>query len=1121
MKRRLLLLVSLFVFVVLHAHQVTEQEALQKAQQFLQGKQFIHKAKKLAKRAQARPNQSFYIFNVENNDGFVIVSGDDRTDAILGYSEHGNLDMNSAPCNVKWLLQAYEQMINNLSENHLPFKSNRANEYKSDIYPLLDTQWGQGEPYNRLCPIVDGERCVTGCIATAMAQIVYNNRWPQGMTTSVPAYVTTTNNIEMLQLEPTQFDWNNMSQNTIAKLMLYCGQSVQMSYGLSESSASPFDVASALIDIWGYDSSATLVDRSNYTDDEWNALIYNELSVERAVLYSGFSLVGGHAFVVDGYQNGLFHVNWGWNGSADGYFSLNHLCPSGYDYNTWQRAVVHIQSPEGANTNYKAKAIASSITSSESSLYRSTITDDFPSFNISAKIISLKENLYVGIGLFNDEGMVKVISQEQRDFWYKEEYQMESQVILDNTLKDGSYRIIAICKENYSDKWIPANASTDYYLSVTIEGQTTSMQVYPRSSYDFEEFGNHIIDGVNYRLLRSDARYIARIVSLPNGEPYSGELYIPDVVSYHNHLFSVEANEGNGFSGSTITSLSIRCEGDCSYGTIRECPNLIKLEIREGSDGNYGIHECPQLKDITFPSTCWKVTIPTKCENLKTIHVLCQTPIELYGISGLLTNDDYLKNPQLSDIYFYGSYPPILHSENYDEYDFSHLTFHIPQGSLVLYKNSFWRSGNFVEDLPAVSFVNWDYCGFDTDNYWKNKGKLGADWRWQGNNDVEIAIKVPANKIKSYTGARITGIQYYTGQRSSNSPFDSDMNYVFITKPGTDYLMKQSATTHHETWTTIKLDTPYTITGEDLYVGVGRYKEISIPFANDNVIDSCVWRRTMGTDNSVSQTGVWESPSNNPVPIRLLIEGDNLPSDLLINRINYDDISGQAKVKVMSRAPFVVHSFSIGIYEDKELQDIQSFDTTILLNHEAEVSATLPAKKMDGRSHIITMKILSINEKKDEIDNDIVNRLSYCNQTTALFPRKVVMEEATGTWCSSSPRGIEIIKRMKDLYPDNFIPISIHTEFDPMDATKQYTSFFDNIMNIPYCHINRFSWHDLVLEDIQHQIDSLMNTGIAQIKADALFLDKDSTQVMVTTQLLKHNARSWRRVYGMVDTTGL
>ena len=101
-----------------------------------QTKKAIKQAKKLAKRAQARPNQSFYIFNVENNDGFVIVSGDDRTDAILGYSEHGNLDMNSAPCNVKWLLQAYEQMINNLSENHLPFKSNRANEYKSDIYPL-------------------------------------------------------------------------------------------------------------------------------------------------------------------------------------------------------------------------------------------------------------------------------------------------------------------------------------------------------------------------------------------------------------------------------------------------------------------------------------------------------------------------------------------------------------------------------------------------------------------------------------------------------------------------------------------------------------------------------------------------------------------------------------------------------------------------------------------------------------------------------------------------------------------------------------------------------------------------------------------------------------------------
>ena len=191
MKRRLLLLVSLFVFAVLHAHQVTEQEALQKAQQFLQGAEFTHKAKKLAKRAQARPNQSFYIFNVENNEGFVIVSGDDRTDAILGYSEHGNLDMNSAPCNVKWLLQAYEKTIRNLNDNDKDSNESEPNP-RTNVAPLLETTWGQGDPYNQLCPIVDDQHCLTGCAATALAQVIFYCGWPQDYTASIPAYTTTT-----------------------------------------------------------------------------------------------------------------------------------------------------------------------------------------------------------------------------------------------------------------------------------------------------------------------------------------------------------------------------------------------------------------------------------------------------------------------------------------------------------------------------------------------------------------------------------------------------------------------------------------------------------------------------------------------------------------------------------------------------------------------------------------------------------------------------------------------------------------------------------------------------------------------------------------------------------------
>lgn len=305
MKKLTLLFISLFAFLTIFAGEVTEAEALQKAQQFMQGKQFKQRNLRRAPSADVK-NNAYYVFNAEDG-GFVIISGDDRTADILGYSETGVFDWGKAPSNVKWLLNFYKQFIDHLGTKPTQARPSdtpvSASNYKT-IAPLVQTQWGQFAPYNNQCPELDGERCATGCVATAMAQIINYCKWPQEQTSTVAAYQTGTEKINMSQLSPTSFNWDNMQETDIARLMLYCGQSVQMDYGIVESGAMVEDAP--FKEVFGYSKSARIISR-DVMYSEWENILYDELSNSRPVLYKG----GNHAWVIDGYKDGLFHMNWG------------------------------------------------------------------------------------------------------------------------------------------------------------------------------------------------------------------------------------------------------------------------------------------------------------------------------------------------------------------------------------------------------------------------------------------------------------------------------------------------------------------------------------------------------------------------------------------------------------------------------------------------------------------------------------------------------------------------------------------------------------------------------------------------------------------------------------------
>ncbi len=289
-------------------------------------------------------NPLYHVFNVVRGNGFVVVAADESGD-ILGYSTTGRFDRQRIPSNMDAVLHHY--VPNRTHTNGGTAKAApRKAAAREAIAPLIATQWDQGVPtaegdaYNLLCPTIDGDHCLTGCVATAMAQIMYYHQWPIEVMDTIPGYESS--NVGVLDsLPPISFDWGNMplypigeeSQETggaIAQLMQYCGYAVKTNYGLKRSEAYGSDAAKALTDFFGY-APTKFLKCDDYAPEVWDEMIYKELTCSRPVIYLGFSGKGGHAFICDGCDGeGFYHINWGWGGQCDGFFKLSELTPD-YD----------------------------------------------------------------------------------------------------------------------------------------------------------------------------------------------------------------------------------------------------------------------------------------------------------------------------------------------------------------------------------------------------------------------------------------------------------------------------------------------------------------------------------------------------------------------------------------------------------------------------------------------------------------------------------------------------------------------------------------------------------------------------------------------------------------------
>lgn len=284
---------------------------------------------------------AFYIYNYAQS-AYVIVSGDDRMKPVLGYSDNGSFITESLPINILGWLELYNAayaQLGNAEKAVTESKLLTKTSFPASVSPLLGSIcWDQDAPYNNACPLYQQERCVTGCVATAMAMILKYHEYPvKGKGTH--SY-TASNGIKCsFDYGNATFDWDNMlpqysgdctaeQADAVAQLMLACGVAVDMEYSPSASGAYSYQVGQALIDYFGYDGNLGLVYRQYFTSSEWMNLIKSEINEKRPVYYFGSSDDGGHAFVFDGYnEEDMVHVNWGWSGMNNGYFEVASLNP--------------------------------------------------------------------------------------------------------------------------------------------------------------------------------------------------------------------------------------------------------------------------------------------------------------------------------------------------------------------------------------------------------------------------------------------------------------------------------------------------------------------------------------------------------------------------------------------------------------------------------------------------------------------------------------------------------------------------------------------------------------------------------------------------------------------------
>lgn len=469
---------ALLMSAVAYAGDIDDDEALAIARKFLKGKNLVPvSCDNISSRrnAAALKYPAFYIYNAENEGGFVIVNGDDEANPVLGYSDKGSFN----PSNLHPFLSKYLENYNEVTASN---GARRASVTPGTIIvdALCKSQWGQDAPFDLYTPTIGGLNTPCGCVATAMAQIMRHFEWPAcgrgSIVYNCPGY-----GVISRDFSQNSYNWavmqdkGGMIRNTEVReamgLIAYdAGLSVRMSYSPSGSGAYEEDARKALATTFQYKAStARVLHRECYaTQNEWLDIIRAELDSNRPILYCAQDTInGGHAYVVDGYDsNGYVHVNWGWNGDSNGFYDITSFTPDEtvFDFCDFHRMIVGIEPDFSGEDTQMAQYY----------LYMENAPECSGSQKLGKPFILTYKNIFnvgfdshtytIGVGLYDEDGnLIKNISVKSSEIsmsytqQFKPSYGFGTFHVaasLDEEFPEGKYALRCIfCEKDY-DEWL-------------------------------------------------------------------------------------------------------------------------------------------------------------------------------------------------------------------------------------------------------------------------------------------------------------------------------------------------------------------------------------------------------------------------------------------------------------------------------------------------------------------------------------------------------------------------------------------------------------------------------------------------------------------------------------------
>ena len=598
--KTLLLLMCLAVTTTVWAESINESQARTIAARFMASRALPSTSLKMASKAprlstSAGADQAaYYVFN--GSRGYVIIAGDYRAPAVLGYSDQGTFDSENVPEGLQYLLEGYATQIDALTRGA---KAETQLRDAGAIRPLVTSSWDQDNPYNILLPYLpSGKHAYTGCVATALSQVMRYWKWPARPSRPIPAYTSTytanneTLSFNMTELPVVDFEWNAMQDTyetfdtaslaalAAARLNLYSAQAMKMTFGKYSSNAPTAAIPAMAAAYFDYDASAHVAGRSNYSTQGWTDLIYAELVAGRPVIYFGSKKMGGHAFICDGYDgNGMFHFNWGWNGDSNGYYLLNVINPDeqgtgsaagAYGYIYSQGAIVGFQPNKGGSHIFElmsANVMLNSYTGTREDTnqpFKAVVSGDF--YNYTSNMIDVR----FGWGLFNESGEMieRLFSGYIESFEPARYYSSENQALLfGQGITSGTYRILPMYSELGQDNWRPCVGADRNYIEVAIDGNQCSF-----TGHGTPGTRDYVINNVYLTGYMHAGRSIAIDVNMTNNGLSSNELL---------HMFI-----NGAFAATGYVCLETGETGNIHYTNLFNTPGNYTLTWSWNQDGS-------------------------------------------------------------------------------------------------------------------------------------------------------------------------------------------------------------------------------------------------------------------------------------------------------------------------------------------------------------------------------------------------------------------------------------------------------------------------------------------------------------------------------------------------------